>query len=378
MNGRALDSIRDRQGFGLTENSDNENKSRDRGEQSNLRFDDSPQRFREGHPADRFTGSSGMLFEQAMGQTRMAICLTDPHEDDNPIVFANRAFRSLTGYDESDIIGRNCRFLQGPKTDQKPVKELREAIAQEDVTIVELVNYRKDGSSFWNALHIGPIYDEKGRLTYFFGSQWDVSNVHTARAQERHARLMARELSHRMKNMFSVISGIVSVTGRMRGVEREAADINARIQALGRAYETTLDDSPRGQVEIGQAIRAILAPYDMEGHGLAYHGNGAMVPFATVSTVGMILHELAANATKYGAWSIKGGMVHVDWNHPEEGEPLEIKWLEQGMSLPDPDAIEPGTGTAIVDRMLSAGGGTIERRWNHDGLDAVISIPLKG
>ncbi len=360
---------------------DKSNEQRDeaqKGDQSNLRFDDSPQRFREGHPGDQFSGSSGMLFEQAMGQTRMAICLTDPHQDDNPIVFANRAFRSLTGYDEEEIIGRNCRFLQGPRTDAKPVAELSAAIAKEDVTIVELLNYRKDGSSFWNALHIGPIYDEEGKLTYFFGSQWDVSNVHTARAQERHARLMARELSHRMKNMFSVISGIVSVTGRMRGVEREATDINARIQALGRAYETTLDDSPSGQVEIGQAIHAILDPYHREGHGLNYRGNGAIVPFATISLVGMVLHELAANATKYGAWSCAGGDIDIDWNHPEGDEPLKITWREKRTEPLDQNQVEPGTGTAIVDRMLRAGGGSIERRWNPHGLDAVIVIPLKG
>ena len=77
---------------------------------------------------DNFPGSSGLLFEQAMAQTRMAVCLSDPHQPDQPIVFANRAFRRLTGYEEEEILGRNCRFLQGAKTDRDAVARVREAI----------------------------------------------------------------------------------------------------------------------------------------------------------------------------------------------------------------------------------------------------------
>ena len=174
-----------------------------------------------------------------------------------------RQFRRLTGYAEDEIIGRNCRFLQGPKTDPEPVGRIRTAIQNEDVVVVELLNYRKNGTTFWNALHLGPIYNDAGELVYFFGSQWDVFDVRAARAEERHAREMTRELSHRMKNMFAVISGIVNVTGRTRGIKDEAAEINARIQALGRAYDTTLDDATSSSVDVGQAIEAVLAPYKL-------------------------------------------------------------------------------------------------------------------
>ncbi|XUU60892.1 PAS domain-containing protein [Erythrobacter sp. HA6-11] len=346
------------------------------GDQSKLRFDDAPERFREGHKSDRFSGASGVLFEQAMAQTRMAICLVDPKESDLPIVFANRAFRRLTGYSEEEIIGHNCRFLQGPDTDPEPVARIREAIAEEDVIVVELLNYRKDGSSFWNALHLGPIYNDEGELIYFFGSQWDVSDVRAARAEERYAREMARELSHRMKNMFAVISGIVNVTGRVRGIQDETTEINARIQALGRAYETTLDDASSGSIEIGPAIRSVLAPYSKDDERLQLSGNGVRMPFGLVSIVGLILHELSANATKYGAWSQEGGVVHVDWQVPEETEQLCVTWEERGGPAIDRDAIKPGTGSAIVDRLLRSAGGTIEREWNESSFKAVIKVPL--
>lgn len=339
-------------------------------------FNDHPERFRDGHPDERFDGSTGVLFEQAMAQTRMAICLCDPHTKDYPIVFANRAFRNLTGYSESEIVGQNCRFLQGPDTDQAQVQKIRDALATEDVAVVELLNYRKDGTAFWNALHIGPIYDASGKLVYFFGSQWDVSDVRAARAEEHYAREMARELSHRMKNMFAVISGIVNLTGRLRGVETEAREINERVQALGRAYETTLDDASAGRIELGQAIRAILEPYNVDGR-LKFLGNGLRVPFAAVSTIGLVLHELAANATKYGAWS-HDGTVELDWQDGEDaGErTVVVSWREiDGPPVIPPDGTH-GTGNAIIDRLLRFGGGRIFREWHPDGLEATVTIPI--
>ena len=342
-----------------------------------MRFDDAPERFRSGHAGDQFSGASGVLFEQAMAQTRMAICLCDPNQPDLPIVFANRAFRRLTGYSEEEIVGRNCRFLQGPKTDPEPITRIREAIANEDVVVVELLNYRKNGTTFWNALHLGPIYNDKGELVYFFGSQWDVSDVRAARAEERHAKEMARELSHRMKNMFAVISGIVNVTGRVRGIQGEAAEINSRIQALGRAYETTLDDASSGSIDIGEAIRAVLLPYDRDAERLALTGNGVRMPFTIISIVGLVLHELAANATKHGAWAREGGRVSVDWRPSKDASALVIVWREEGGPAVDTGEIVPGTGTAIVDRLLATGRGTIEREWSPEGLTATITVPAR-
>ena len=120
-----------------------------------------------------------------------------PKQKDDPIVFCNEAFERLTGYSQEEILGHNCRFLQGPETNQAEVSKIREALRDETVAVVELLNYRKAGTKFWNALHLGPIYAEEGSLKYFFGSQWDVSDVHAARSEEQHAKAMAREVSHR-------------------------------------------------------------------------------------------------------------------------------------------------------------------------------------
>ena len=342
--------------------------------------DDSGQRFRDAHPEDTFDEASGMLFEQAMAQTRMAICLSDPNEPDAPIVFANRAFRELTGYADDEILGRNCRFLQGPDTSPHAVSRIRTALENRDVIVSEILNYRKDGTPFWNALHIGPIFDTDGRLTYFFGSQWDVTNVHAARADERHARLMSRELSHRVKNMFAVIGGVVTATGRAHAAPEIAREINERIQAMGRAYETTLDDAQSGEIDVGKAIRAVLRPYDAESGRIAIRVEDVVAPPNVVSALGLTLHELATNAIKYGALSSEAGLVEVEASGETDGEDgahlVVVRWRERGgPRVRQPDGSQ-GAGTGIVDMLLRAARGELVRDWQPGGLAATIRLRI--
>lgn len=346
----------------------------DKYDQSLTAFDESPGKFRSTQNEGRFSGASGLLFEQAMAQTRMAICLTDPNQDDDPIVFCNRAFRELTGYEEDEIVGRNCRFLQGKDTDQATVSRLREAVEGRKVVVVELLNYRKDGTAFWNALHVGPIYDDDDNLKYLFGSQWDVTDVHAARADEQHAKMMARELSHRVKNMFSVISAIVNMAGRDRKQEEMADWITSRIQALGRAYETTLDEASSGKINVGQMMRSVLSPYDGGGKRISYTGEPVRLDTNIVSMLGLTLHELATNAIKYGGLSADAGQVAITWE-ASDGE-LTIQWQEIG----GPKVSEPpagkGSGSNIVRRLLAAAEGDIGYDWQPDGLQVRVRVPL--
>lgn len=330
-------------------------------------------------PGERFAGATGLLFEQAMAQTRMAVCLTDPKQPDHPIIFCNRAFERLTGYDHEEIVGRNCRFLQGARTDPAQVARLREAIEGEKVAVFELLNYRKDGTTFWNALHLGPIYSAEGELLYFFGSQWDVTDIHTARQEERHAKAMAREVSHRLKNVFQVIGGIVNVTGRALNAAPVADNINQRVQALGRAYEPTLDDASLGTIEVGQAIRAVLRPYDPEGDRIVLIGNGVRTEPNAISTVGLTLHELATNAIKYGALSNASGKIEVSWRHENDSHDrgsLVIDWTETGGPPITGDPESSGTGFGIADTLLSYSKGVLEREWRPEGLHARLALPI--
>jgi PAS domain S-box-containing protein len=131
----------------------------------------------------------GDPFFAAVRATRMPMIVTDPRQFDNPIVFANDAFLRLTGYSRFEVTGRNCRFLQGPETDPAAVERLRAAIREEIDVRVDLLNYRKDGSTFHNALFVGPVRDDVGQVVYYFASQLDVSEHHRMAAEIAHLRV---------------------------------------------------------------------------------------------------------------------------------------------------------------------------------------------
>lgn len=115
-------------------------------------------------------GKSSDPFASAVRATRMPMLITDPNQPDNPIVFANDSFTRLTGYKREEVLGRNCRFLQGPETDPKDVAKLRDAIARRSQIEMDIINHRKDGSRFYNRVLISPVFDDDGHLTYFFAS----------------------------------------------------------------------------------------------------------------------------------------------------------------------------------------------------------------
>lgn len=116
------------------------------------------------------------VLSQILDTTITGITLSDPDLEDNPIVYANEAFELMSGYDREEILGKNCRFLQGTDRDQHAIAELREAIARHQEITVTLRNYRKDGSMFYNRLTVRPLFDRQGELIYYLGVQHDVTN----------------------------------------------------------------------------------------------------------------------------------------------------------------------------------------------------------
>jgi PAS domain S-box-containing protein len=157
------------------------------------------------------------VFFAAVEMTRMPMVVTDPRQPDNPIVFANGAFFDLTQYKEEQVLGRNCRMLQGPDTDRRTVDEIRTAIAEQRPVSVDILNYKADGSTFWNALFLGPVFDAEGQLLYFFASQMDI----TERRMSLEASLQAQKMeaigqltagmAHDFNNLLQVINGNLEV-----------------------------------------------------------------------------------------------------------------------------------------------------------------------
>jgi len=123
------------------------------------------------------------VLSNILDSTTNGITLADPDLEDMPIVYANKAFEMMTGYGQAEIIGRNCRFLQGTDRDQDARFQLRKAIDERLSVEVDIRNYKKSGEMFYNHLVLTPLFDDKKQLLYYLGVQYDIT-VQVKAAQE--------------------------------------------------------------------------------------------------------------------------------------------------------------------------------------------------
>lgn len=132
-------------------------------------------------PAKLYTASRDLpkniqidLFKRAMDQASCGITIADANAPDMPLVYVNAEFLRMTGYDEHDVLNKNCRFLQGPESDKGALQKIRRALRSNKPVEVTLINYRKDGSQFKNNLRLSPVRDKDGKITHYIGIQTKV------------------------------------------------------------------------------------------------------------------------------------------------------------------------------------------------------------
>ena len=138
----------------------------------------------------------------------IASVISDPRLPDNPIIACNAAFCALTGYDEDQILGRNCRFLSGPGTEPWLTETIRQGVRDHRPVLVEILNYKRDGAPFRNAVLVAPIYDTKDELRYFLGSQVEVGDEIPGPSVARRVRAAASvsALSPRQRQVLGLVS----------------------------------------------------------------------------------------------------------------------------------------------------------------------------
>ncbi len=177
------------------------------------------------------------LYRRAMDEATVGITIADADRPDNPLVYANEGFCRLTGYDREAVVGRNCRFLQGPDTDPATVERLRAAIDAEESVTVELLNYRPDGEPFWNLLTVTPVRDDDGRVRNYLGFQREVTDrVERERELEQYETIVETSTDpiyvlDPEGRFVRVNDAMLEATGRDRG------------ELLGSHAATVLDDA---------------------------------------------------------------------------------------------------------------------------------------
>lgn len=296
------------------------------------------------HQTERLHAGTGKgdPFAAAIRATRMPMIITDPRQDDNPIVFVNEAFLALTGYAREEVLGRNCRFLQGPQTDRTSIDAVRAAIAKRHDINVDLLNYRKDGSTFWNALYVSPVVDESGTLQFFFASQLDVTDRKAAehkveaardrferiseqRTREFHDALaklqdtnrqlnlaletqttLLHEVDHRVKNNLQMVSSLILLQSRSipdEGVRRSLREMLSRVEALGTVHRRLYQSNDVTRFDVGEFVRDLVT--DLVGVAaadditLTFDLATVTVPAEHAAPIALIVNEIATNALKH-------------------------------------------------------------------------------
>ncbi len=220
----------------------------------------------------------------AVEKTRMPMIMTDPNQPDEPIIFANRAFQELSGCKADELLGRNCRFLQGPDTDPAHISKIRDALtARRDISI-EIQNYRSDGTPFLNELYISPVFDHDGRLMYNFASQIDVT-------QSRRDRRLVEEGETRLQTIFDSAADLAIVATDCDG---RVTDWNSGAERIfgwtaeamrGVSAERIFTPEDRAQDRAGGEMRKALANgravnerWHVRQDGARFWASGDMTP----------------------------------------------------------------------------------------------------
>lgn len=333
-------------------------------------------------PADRFAltfpadGDGIETVRQIFEQSRLAMCISDPSAPDNPIVYVNAAFVALTGYAATDVIGRNCRFLQGPGTDPATRREVAKAIQAREIVVTEIVNHRRDGTPFWNALHVGPIYDQHGQLRFFFGSQWDVSDVHAAREREAASQRNAMDADRRTSQLLAVVSSIVGVSASGATDARAAAEkARRRIAAIGRAH-AAVGRATQARSNLHDVVDSILELAAEDGASkVSVRGKAAMLNADAVTPVGLTLHEMAQNSREHGTLGGRADAAELGWRVTQDADGrFLIEWQEVGVAGPiGPD----GIGRRIMQAMAATMGGTLESEVRGRNIAVRLDLPRK-
>ena len=193
-----------------------------------------------------------MSLSTMINTSAVAAVISNPRLPDNPIIACNAAFEALTGYSQDEIIGRNCRFLAGPQTEPGLTAEIVTAVREKRPVLVEILNYKKDGTPFRNAVLVAPIFDGNGELEYFLGSQMEIAtgNLDTAPQRRAEARERIDALSRRQREVLIEMAagklnkqiayalGISERTVKMhRAAVMAALDVNSSTDAIRIAVE---------------------------------------------------------------------------------------------------------------------------------------------
>ncbi len=293
--------------------------------------------------------------------------------------YYNARWYEFTGVPEGSTDGEAWNGMFHADDQTRAWTAWRHSLESGDPYEIEYRLRRADGVYRWTLGRATPIRNESGEITRWFGTCTDIDDL---KRMEQGKDLLSQELSHRIKNIFAVISALIALSAREHPEAKGfAASVRNRINALARAHEFVRPHSEVSRPTVGNTtlhtfLAALFSPYaDNSGRPrVLIEGDDATFDDQAATSVALLFHELATNAAKYGALSVEGG--HVLLRTRNEGDRFILTWTEIGGPPVEGKPVKSGFGSSLATLSVEGQlGGRLERRWLTEGLVVEADLP---
>ncbi len=293
----------------------------------------------------------------------------------------NNGAKRLFGYQPEEIIGRPITVIIPEDRQDEEIRILDRVRHGEAVEHYETVRRRRDGSLVEISLTVSPIRDGAGKIV---GASKIAQDITERRRAENQQRLLLREMHHRIKNLFAVAVGLVSLSARSADSVQELAEaMRERLSALARAHDLTMPgvdliNGPSGRTTtLADLTRTILAPHVSLEHPqrIAIVGPEILIGGGALTSVALLINEFATNAAKYGALSASAGSIDIGWT--TDADDIRFDWRERGGPAVAGQPTMEGFGTRLTEAtVLRQLEGRITREWDEAGLTLRLVLPV--
>ena len=291
--------------------------------------------------------------------------------------YYNQRWYAFTGTPDGSTDGEGWNDMFHPDDQARAWQEWSHCLATGEQYEIEYRLRHHSGEYRWTIGRANPIRDAAGKIVRWIGTCTDIDN---AKRQAEQNEILSRELSHRIKNIFAVISGLIGLSARQAPKAKIfAEELRQRVSALGRAHEFARPHSDESRMMVGEStlqgvLREMLAPYPaLDAGRVVISGDDVAIDDRGATPLALVFHELATNAAKYGALSTWDGRLTV--NSRLADKDILIEWIEEGGPPVTKIPERAGFGTQLVDMsVVRQVNGTIEREWKPEGLVVRLNL----
>jgi PAS domain S-box-containing protein len=338
------------------------------------------------------------VLAQALRSADTAMFVADVRAPDHPIVFVNDAFAALTGYGCDELLGRGCWRLQGPDTDPDQLARLQAAGAAGECLALEILNYRKDGEAFWNAVSLSPVRGPGGEAAYMLAVQHDVTGRKTAElglegviaerttamdAALKEKSALLHEVDHRVKNNLQLISSLLLLQSRRVEDERVRRALRAmleRVSAVATVHRRLFQSHDIERFDVADFIRDLASDLAAAAHRpeITFRLDLERVEIAAsqAAPAALVINELIGNALKHAFPEGRAGTVEVRLRRTADGLDLSVQDDGVGFSGPEDAARDFGLTIAhLLCRQLHA---TLSFEAMQPGVRALVKLVRSG